>query len=116
VRALWAAGALVLAGCYDSGPHLDNVQPNRAHHNDAVTINGSNLCGDSGACAGAAGEVTLGIGAQPVRMPVTSYGDDTITVVIPPAAPVGKSKLVVTVNDTASNSVSFEVEDDPPSP
>jgi hypothetical protein len=102
--------AACLAGCYDTGPHLDNAQPASAHVNDAVVLNGAHLCGDSGACAGAAGEVELGINPPLIRMPVTSYGDDTITIVVPSSATgAGKTKLSVTVNDTSSNAISFEV-------
>ncbi|HET9626116.1 MAG TPA: IPT/TIG domain-containing protein [Kofleriaceae bacterium] len=108
--------AAALAGCYDTGPHLDSATPNPAFHNDVVTISGSNLCGDSGACAGAAGTVDLGINPPFVRMPVTSYGDGTITIVIPPVAPVGPTQLTVTVNDTSSNAIAFEVKGDPAGP
>jgi len=98
-----------LAGCYDTGPHLDNAVPASAHANDTVVLNGNNLCGDSGACAGAAGAVDLGINPPFVRMPVTSYGDNTITIVVPAVAMPGKTKLTVTVNDMSSNAIAFEV-------
>ena len=109
-RAGWLVAAVLgLAACYDSGPHLDNAQPSSGSANQAVLLNGSNLCGDSGACAGAAGEVDLGINPPYVRLPVTSYGDGTITIVIPEAAPPGKTRISVTVNGTTSNAISFEV-------
>ena len=110
MSARWLAlAALALAGCYDNGPQLDNAQPSSGTANQAVVLNGAHLCGDSGACAGAAGEVDLGINPPLLRLPVTSYGDDTITIVIPEAAPVGKTRITVTVNDTTSNGISFEV-------
>jgi hypothetical protein len=108
VRALVLA--LGLAGCYDTGPHLDNAQPSSAHVGDSVLLNGANLCGDSGACAGASGAVDLGVNPPYIRMPVSSYGDDKITMVIPSsAAMAGKTKIFVTVGGSSSNAISFEV-------
>ncbi|HEY0191583.1 MAG TPA: hypothetical protein VGC42_10720, partial [Kofleriaceae bacterium] len=72
------------------------------------TITGRRLCGASGDCARAGGEVVVGL-AQPVRAVVASYSDTAAQIVIPPSAPAGMTDLVVTVNDQASNALPFEV-------
>ena len=108
IRGLLAA-ALACAGCGDDGgPRLEAVAPAMASPAAMVTLTGRRLCGASGACASAGGEVVIGL-AQPVRATVTAYGDTSAQIVIPPAAPVGATQIIVTVNDQASNAIDFEV-------
>jgi hypothetical protein len=108
VRSL--AGLLALAGCADDGgPRLDAVTPAAAPRNTTVTIAGHRLCGASGDCARAAGEVDLGFDPPMVRAVVVSYSDSAAQVVIPPAAPVGPSVLIATVNERSSNALDCEV-------
>lgn len=103
-------GLAALAGCADDGgPRLETVVPRAANRNATVTITGRRLCGASGDCAHAAGEVQLGIVSPTVRAIVVSYSDTSAQVVIPPVAPLGDSVLIVTVNERSSNALDFEV-------
>ena len=105
-----AIGVLALAGCADDGgPRLDAVTPAAALHGAMVTLTGSRLCGARGDCATAAGEVAIGLALPAVRAIVVSYSDTTAQVMIPDAAPVGDTALVVTVNERSSNALDFEV-------
>lgn len=104
------AGLAGLAGCADDGgPRLDDVVPRAARRDALVAITGRRLCGPSGDCARAAGEVQLGLDPPTVRAIVVSYSDTVAQVVIPPVAPVGDTVLVVTVNERSSNALAFEV-------
>ena len=107
----WAlAGALVLGGCADDGgPRLDAVTPAASPRRSTVTLTGSRLCGARGDCATAAGQVNLGLALPAVRAIVVSYSDTTAQIMIPDAAPVGETALVVTVNERSSNALDFEV-------
>ncbi|HEY0195213.1 MAG TPA: IPT/TIG domain-containing protein [Kofleriaceae bacterium] len=105
--------ALALAGCGDDGgPRLDAVAPAMTPAGATVTLTGRRLCGGSGDCAAAGGEVVIGL-ADPVRATVTGYSDTSAEIVIPPAAPAGSTALYVTVNDQASNAIDFQVLPDP---
>jgi hypothetical protein len=103
-------GMTAFAGCVDDGgPRLDAVTPAAASRNTMVTITGRRLCGASGDCAKAAGEVDLGLALPMVRLSVVDYADTSAQVVIPPIAPVGTTALIVTVNERSSNALGFEV-------
>lgn len=107
---LVAALLAVLAGpacADDGGPRLESATPAAARANDSVRLTGRRLCG--GDCATAAGEVVVGLTLPAVRAVVTAYADDAATIVIPPAAVVGASELVVTVGERSSNALAFEV-------
>ena len=102
--------ALVGAGgTDDGGPRLDGVVPAAASRNTMVTITGRRLCGASGDCRTAAGEIDLGLALPMVRASVVSYADTSAEIVIPPVAPVGSTALVVTVGERSSNALGFEV-------
>jgi hypothetical protein len=102
--------AVALLGCVDDGgPRLTAAAPARAAHNAMVTLTGTRLCGTSGDCASAGGEILVGLGEPLVRAVVTSYADTTAVIVIPPEAAVGDSALIATVNDTSSNALDFTV-------
>jgi hypothetical protein len=83
--------------------------PAAAAHDATVTITGRRLCGASADCASAAGQVQIGLDAPIVRANVTAYTDTHADIVIPEVAPAGVTKIVVTVNERASNSIDFEV-------
>lgn len=104
------AGLAGLTGCADAGgPRLDDVVPQAARRDALVAITGRRLCGPSGDCERAAGEVQLGLDPPTVRAIVVSYSDTMAQVVIPPVVPVGDTVLVVTVNERSSNALAFEV-------
>ncbi len=103
----WAV--LLLAACDNGGPHLDSVSPPSASANAIVTLSGRHLCGSNGDCANAGGDVQLGLTPPTVQTIIVSYADTTVEIAIPPVAPIGKTDIVLTVNDRSSNSLAFEV-------
>jgi len=100
--------ALIVAAC-DSGPHLDSATPAAASANAIVELAGRHLCGSNGDCATAGGEVQIGLSPPTVQAIVVSYADTVAQIQIPAIAPIGKTDLVLVVNDHASNSLAFEV-------
>ena len=73
-----------------------------------VTLMGRRLCGANGDCATAAGQVQL-LESQVVKANVVSYSDTRADIVIPDIAAPGTTRIVVTVNERASNTLDFEV-------
>jgi hypothetical protein len=105
----WLA-VLAAAGCTDStGPHLDAVMPTSARASAIVTLSGRHLCGAAGDCATAGGQVQIGLSPPTVAATIVSYADASAQIQIPTVTPPGATALVVTVNDRASNALSFEV-------
>lgn len=99
----------LVAGCGSgSGPVLDTVSPASAPRNATVVITGTGLCGPSANCSTAAGEIQVGLDA-PVRAGIVSYTATTVQIVVPGATPVGATELILTVDDTSSNALSFTV-------
>jgi hypothetical protein len=95
---------LLAAGCaQDTGPHLSSAMPASATRGATVTIAGERMC--PGDCAHAAGELTIGN----VRATLTAFSDTSAQLAVPDAVPVGHTSIILTVNDTASNALSFEV-------
>ena len=68
-----------------------------------MTLAGERLC--DGDCMAAGGEITFGN----VRAPVVALSDTSAQVVVPDAAQIGKTSIVLTVNDTSSNALAFTV-------
>lgn len=108
VVALWSTAA-VPACADDGGPRLTAVMPAAARRAATVVVTGSRLCGPRGDCAGAGGEVVLGRDPPMVRAVVVEYGDTAAHIVIPDAAPVGPTAVIVTVDERSSNALDFEV-------
>jgi len=105
-----AALAIVLVGCADDGgPRLTAADPSSAGHNSLVTLTGTRFCGLHADCGSAGGEVALGLELPSVQAPIVSFDDTTAQIRIPDIAPVGKTQLVMTVNDRSSNALTFEV-------
>jgi hypothetical protein len=102
--------ALAAAACADDGgPRLTAAMPSAAARNATVMLTGTRLCGESGDCATAAGEVQLGLELPTVRAIVVGYTDTTAQIVIPPVTPLGMTTVLVTVNERSSNALAFEV-------
>ncbi len=100
---------LVSACSSDDGPHLSSADPPSAGLNATVTLTGSRLCGPTGDCTTTIPEVQLGLSNPVVGAPVVMSAATSFEIVIPPNAPIGKTELVVTVDDTSSNALDFEV-------
>jgi len=100
---------LAFGGCAvdDGGPRLASATPSAAGRGAMVILSGSRLCG--GDCDSAGGQVQLGLSPPTVRATILAYADDSATIRIPDAAPIGRTELVVTVNERTSNALAFEV-------
>ena len=110
VGVAWLAALAAAAGCAgDVGPHLDSASPSAAARNATVDITGRRLCGESGNCANAAGEVEIGLEPPMVRAVIVSYSDTDAQIVVPPSTPVGHTALIVVVDERSSNALDFEV-------
>ena len=100
--------AVFLVGCVDgTGPQLDRVEPEAARRGEIVELAGRGLC--EGDCETAAGEVQLGLSSQVVIAGVVEYADTRALIQVPQLAEVGRTQIVVTVNEHASNALDFEV-------
>ena len=101
---------LALAGgcADDEGPRLDAVEPRAAGAGSIVTISGRRLCGPTGDCATAAGAIRIGLD-DPVQATIIDYADTHAQIRIPSITPAGRTELVATVNERASNALDFEV-------
>ena len=99
-----------LASCIDDGgPRLDSVTPAAAGRGAMVTVTGRRLCGEAANCARAGGQIQLGLELPAVIANVVAYTDTSADIVIPSLASVGRTQLVITVNERASNALEFEV-------
>ena len=98
---------LLLAGCAEQGPRLTSATPAAGRPGTMIALAGTDLC--AGDCATAAGEVLLGLGAQPLRAPIASYDDAMAVIAVPELAPTGQTEIVVTVGSASSNALAFEV-------
>jgi len=98
------------AGCAETqGPRLESATPAAAPTGAIVRLTGVRLCGESGDCATAGGEVQFGLEIPTLLAPILSYSDTSAEVEVPRLAPAGKTGIVVTVNESASNELDFEV-------
>lgn len=105
-----AVALATLSACADDGgPRLEAASPAAAPRNAMITITGRRLCGSSGDCATAAGEIQLGLEPPMVRAIVVSYSDSASQILVPAAAPIGATSLIVTVDERTSNALAFEV-------
>lgn len=100
---------LVAACAETTGPHLSSATPSASGHNTVVVISGERLC--AGNCATAAGNFAFGLGADlpSVVLGLVSLTDTSAQISLPPIAPAGKGDIVLTVNDSSSNALAFEV-------
>jgi len=96
-----------LGACADgNGPRLESATPSATGRGGLVTIAGERLCG--GDCETAAGAIRIGLDT-PVQANIIDYTDTAAQIRIPDIAPVGKTVIVATVNEHASNTLDFEV-------
>jgi hypothetical protein len=66
------------------------------------------MCGESGDCEAAGGSIRLGYD-NAVQAMILTYADTSAQIRVPNIAPVGKTVLIATVNERASNALAFEV-------
>lgn len=101
---------LPMLGCTETqGPRLDSVTPPAARKGDFVVITGQRLCGASGDCEAAGGEVQFGIELPTVRARIVRYEVGEAEVEVPDLVAVGEVSIVFTVNEYSSNELAFEV-------
>ena len=102
--------ALALAACTtEPGPQLDAVVPAAASHDATVTLSGERLCGTSSDCMAVTSTLQIGLELPVIDAVITDFTATSATIVIPDLAPVGKTELVITVNNRSSNALAFEV-------
>ena len=94
---------LVAACAETTGPHLTSAMPAAASVNAVVTVAGERMC--AGDCLHAAGMFDLGS----ARASVVALTDTSAQITIPALAPAGKTSIILTVNDSTSNALPFEV-------
>lgn len=105
---IWALVAVV--GCTDDrGPRLLSVMPEAARRGAMVTVTGERLCGEAGDCGSAAGEFQIGLDVPVIKANVLSLEEGRAVLEIPALAEVGRTEIVLTVNERASNALAFEV-------
>jgi hypothetical protein len=101
---------LFLAACAaEPGPRLDAASPAAAAHAAPVTLSGERLCGTSSDCMATAATIQIGLEFPAIDAPITAYTTSSATIIIPENAVLGTTDIVVTVNNRASNALSFEV-------
>ena len=71
-------------------------------------LTGERLCGESADCERAGGAIRIGYD-NPVQAMIIDYAAEAVQLRVPEITPVGKTVLVATVNDRASNALTFEV-------
>jgi hypothetical protein len=105
-----AALFVLLTSCADDrGPRLDTVTPEAGARGGMVVLAGQRLCGETGDCAHAGGAIQIGLDSPTVQADVIAYTDREATIAIPSITPVGRTELVLTVNERSSNALAFEV-------
>jgi hypothetical protein len=101
---------LVVTSCVDDrGPQLDSVTPTAVGRGGTATLSGRRLCGEAGDCEHAGGAIRIGLESPAVHAEVVAYTDREAAIVLPSIMPVGRTALVVTVNERSSNALDFEV-------
>jgi hypothetical protein len=88
------------------------VAPSSAARGDSIVVSGQRLCeavDATGTCAPHAGSVTFGIEPPQVAAAITSWTNTRIVVVVPGAAPIGDTEIVVTESGRSSNAIGFAV-------
>ena len=103
------AALVLFAACADDGgPRLATVTPAAALPGAIVTIAGERLCGESGDCDAAGGAIRIGYD-NPVQATVIDFTESSAQIRVPNIAPVGKTVIIATVNERASNALDFRV-------
>jgi hypothetical protein len=103
------AALLSIAACADDhGPRLVAATPPAAVAGALVTLTGDRLCGEGGNCETAGGAIRIGYD-NPVQAMIIDYANTSAEIRLPTITPVGKTVLIATVNERASNALEFEV-------
>jgi hypothetical protein len=110
-RAPLLAALVTVTACTrdDGGPRLDAVAPASAPHDAMAVISGTRLCGPIGECTNISAAVQLGLEPPMIDAPIVAYTPTSATFVVPAAAPIGATSLLVTVGNETSNALAFEV-------
>lgn len=56
-----------------------------------------------------AATIQIGLDFPAIDAQITAYTATSATIIVPDNAPIGRTELVVTVNNRASNALAFEV-------
>jgi hypothetical protein len=102
--------ALVLVACTtEPGPQLDAVAPAAAAHDATVMLSGERLCGTSNDCMAVTSTLQIGLALPVIDAVITDFTATSARIVVPELATIGKTELVITVNNRSSNALAFEV-------
>ncbi len=105
-----AAGFAALAACADHpGPVLSSVSPGSAAAGAVVTLTGQRMCGPTGDCATAGGQIQIGLTLPAVEAQIEMFSDSSAQISIPSLARAGDTQLVLVVDDQSSNALAFTV-------
>ena len=83
--------------------------PAASSRNTMVTLTGSRLCGATADCAHVGATIAFGVQLPAIDAAIVTYAATTAAIIVPDAAPVGSTELVVTVDGRSSNALPFEV-------
>ncbi len=108
VAMLGFAGVAQTSCIDDGGPRLDASTPAATVAGGMTVLTGRRLCGESGNCATAGGAVRIGLD-DAVQATIIMYSDTSAEIRIPTVTPVGRTSIVLTVNEKASNALAFEI-------
>ncbi len=101
---------VVLGACStEPGPELVAANPPAASHDQTVVLSGERLCGTSNDCMAVTSTIQIGLGLPTIDAVISDYSATFATIVIPDLATIGKTDLVITVNNRASNALAFTV-------
>jgi len=92
-----------------TNPQLDRATPASAAHGTTVALSGARLCGTSNDCMHVSATIQIGLELPAIDAPITDYTATAATIIIPDLAPPGPTELVVTVDNSSSNALAFEV-------
>ena len=101
---------LVGACAADGGPRLSSVSPESPARGAVVEIDGQGFCGTSGNCANVSAFVQLGSSSPFIDVVPMTWTATAVTGLIPDAAPLGPTPLVMTVNGLASNELDLDIQ------
>lgn len=107
------AAVLVACACSyacadDRGPHVERVTPAAAPHDVTVELLGERLC-LARSCDDVGGDLQIGLSPPTYRARIVSVSDTRWELQVPSLVPVGRTALVLSVDDHVSNSLPFEV-------
>ncbi len=85
------------------------MSPGSAAAGAVVTLMGERMCGPTGDCSTAGGQIQIGLALPGVEALIEMFSDTSAQISIPALAPAGDTQLVLVVDDQSSNALAFTV-------